>query len=1036
MGSLLDQFLGHNKSAGDAVLSYAMHGRLYISGSGWGLLSVPNSLVRGVFDAMSEPGIELPPSGKNDDKLNAHLSVFRKEEIESIGGPDKITERGHDFSYTLGPVRTMVPDGWSAMSRVWVIEVRSPELEALRKGYGLTGKPNNGKYDFHITVAVKRKHVGFENTVSKGAEASPVLMAPSETSEAYYHGSPNKGLTELNPGSYVTQDPQIAHVMGMYYPDTGDTWKDSDLSEPYGWHGEPSWAEGRKPTGVPSVYRFNAKPEDLEHLGSGDYESRTIAPVAVERHSDDSERQALFHQLRTAHLASKARDYGQKMDILRRLMQQYPDQFIVDDPTGHYHGITHAPTNFRYHVPPTSIPNEVRYPGVSKAAEVLKKKGVWPFAGDYNSSWAGKAFGQIQNKAPEFKIPGTEDNPLSPSLVSPPRSAVSKRVLPGENALGWKKPPDNGAGPFIPAPAQSGVQKPSLLGSMFGDKPQRFTTDADLADKSVKEWRNRASHPDALNQREMGGPNSIFRNYQDKGSWGDIWPSYIPGSQNVRPPSIDNSKLEKFSEEVDEYLLKEAEEIPGISSRGDYGDPSKLRVGEIYTLLSQMHDARRAGQHHDIRIGNPDIGLLSWASRKGLPEPGGKHLAIQQPLHDWGYKDFQGDIASGYGAGSVKKEFERPILVTKVEPDKISFSTADKKHPERFSLIRTSHGWLALNTTLTGPTGYQKLHYKKVDPGKMDEILSSFQPGTSVQAKIDGASSLIRLAQHNADVLSYRTSRMTGNPISHTERVFGGSPQIDLPPEYAGSVLKGELYGVRDGKAIHPSETSALLNSGLAESLRKQKERNVKLRNAVYDIQQLGKTPVDFRNVPYSERRQMLEKIMPYLPEDTFHLTPEATTPEEASQLWEGIRTGQNPLSHEGVVIHPPSGVPIKSKLHEDADVWIRGVFPGEGKYQGTGAGGFEYSSEPQGPVLGRVGTGLSDEVRRQMWQTPNDYVGRVAKIRAQEKLPSGAYRAPAFLSLHEDETGIPAEKAAAVGCKFSRLRDTLGYLLQPGHEE
>jgi 2'-5' RNA ligase len=39
------------------------------------------------------------------------------------------------------------------------------------------------------------------------------------------------------------------------------------------------------------------------------------------------------------------------------------------------------------------------------------------------------------------------------------------------------------------------------------------------------------------------------------------------------------------------------------------------------------------------------------------------------------------------------------------------------------------------------------------------------------------------------------------------------------------------------------------------------------------------------------------------------------------------------------------------------------------------------------------------------MWQNPNEWVGRTARIRAQEQFPSGAYRAPAFLARHEDVT-------------------------------
>jgi hypothetical protein len=718
MAGLLNQFL--RKSAGDAELSYAMHGKFYISGSGWGLLSVPNSLVRGVFDAMSESGLELPPSGPNGDKLNAHISVMSKTDIDKIGGPDKINERGHDFSYTLGPLRTVNPGGWDDMSRVWFVEVRSPELEALRKGYGLSGKPNDGKYEFHISVAVRRKHVGYENDVSKAA--SPVLQTP-----------PPK-------------------------------------------------------------------------------------------------RQSTFERLYAAHQANQINNYSEKTRILRELMDENPSEWIVDDPTGHAWGITHAPTNFRFHLPPVAIP--------------------------------------------------------------------------------------------------------------------------DLVKSQVK--------------------------------------------------------------------LKTAS-IPGITDREDYGDLEDITPGKVMTLVSQLHDARRAGQHHDLRLGDKDIGLLSWASRKGLPEPGGKHLAIRQPLHDWDYKDFEGDIEHGYGAGHVSKEWERPITITSISPDKISFSTVDKKHPERYHLIKTNQGWLITNNTPTEPIPYDKVKYTKVPPGEVENILNNFQDGTSFQTKIDGASSLVKLLKNNIELASYRSSRQTGYPIMHSERVFGGKkPDVSIPKEFEGSVLKGELYGTKGDKAIHPSELGSILNSGVGESLRKQEEKGIKLHDALYDVQQLGKEPVDVNETPYAERRKILEQILPHLPQDIFHLTPEATNADDARKMWESIRSGENPLSSEGVVIHPPYGKPIKSKFTNDSDVYVRGIFPGEGKYTGNAAGGFEYSLEPEGPIVGRVGTGLSDQVRQTMMKNPTDWVGRVAKIRSQEQLPSGAYRAPAFISLHEDITGVPAEELPGSPIKAS----------------
>jgi ATP-dependent DNA ligase len=95
--------------------------------------------------------------------------------------------------------------------------------------------------------------------------------------------------------------------------------------------------------------------------------------------------------------------------------------------------------------------------------------------------------------------------------------------------------------------------------------------------------------------------------------------------------------------------------------------------------------------------------------------------------------------------------------------------------------------------------------------------------------------------------------------------------------------------------------------------------------------------------------------------------------------------------------------VPSKAKFLEDQDVHIRGMFPGEGKYYKRGVGGFTYSLTPDGPVLGRVGTGFDDDLRMDMYRNPDAYTGRVARVRHQGAFPGGgALRAPSFIALHE----------------------------------
>lgn len=145
----------------------AFSGRLQRSRSGWLLLSVPNAIIRGAFFALDVPGAELPYH--SDGTLNAHISVMRPDELVQIGGLSKITEVGKRFNYQLGELKEVEPIGWKEMERVWFLQVDSPDLENLRKSYGLSPLPTkDGRtLKFHITVAVRRRRVLQNSKVRK-----------------------------------------------------------------------------------------------------------------------------------------------------------------------------------------------------------------------------------------------------------------------------------------------------------------------------------------------------------------------------------------------------------------------------------------------------------------------------------------------------------------------------------------------------------------------------------------------------------------------------------------------------------------------------------------------------------------------------------------------------------------------------------------------------------------------------------------------------------------------------------------------------
>ena len=457
---------------------------------------------------------------------------------------------------------------------------------------------------------------------------------------------------------------------------------------------------------------------------------------------------------------------------------------------------------------------------------------------------------------------------------------------------------------------------------------------------------------------------------------------------------------------TDADAQKAAAFAPGISNRNEMGSPEMLEQGSMVPYVVQEHLARHSGRHFDIRAGKDK--MLSWATKKELPKPGGKSIALfPQPLHDESYSRFQGTIKGGYGQGVVRQADFGKALITHASPNKIKFTVAHHQMPEDFTLVRMAEkpgrkpAWLMMNTTPTETIPYKKEHYKKIPAEQIDKLMD---PNYVMSAKIDGASSFLKLMKDKVDVLSYRTSKKTGGPIVHTHRMGLAGQRFDIPKELQDTTLRGEVYGTRDNKTIPAAELGGLLNSSVVNSLDAQQKKNIKMRMALFGANQVGGQPWEGRT--HDETRKIIQGALKWLPKETFSEPPYATTPEEKKRMWKSITGAKHPLTREGVVGFDVSGKtpPLKVKPVNDYDVHIRELFDQiKGKLKGKTSGGFRYSTTPQGKIQGEVGTGFDAAERKQMFEHPEEYVGRVARIQSPEQFPSGAYRAPVYIARHED---------------------------------
>ena len=141
--------LAHNLIASDTITEYAsvpMVGKLKASEKGkYAILQTPQDFVDAIYEAIYEEGMEKP-------KYGSHISVMDKDEMDKLQLP--IAEHNKEFEFTIGGIESCDPEGWDEMEKVWFVQCKSPQLEALRTKYGFTPLMNVD-HEFHITIATK-----------------------------------------------------------------------------------------------------------------------------------------------------------------------------------------------------------------------------------------------------------------------------------------------------------------------------------------------------------------------------------------------------------------------------------------------------------------------------------------------------------------------------------------------------------------------------------------------------------------------------------------------------------------------------------------------------------------------------------------------------------------------------------------------------------------------------------------------------------------------------------------------------------------
>jgi len=131
----------------------SLKGTLKQTPTGFIYLDIPDDVMNGLFAIIDEDDISKPPYHlKSFNSVGAHASVFKEDEVEEK--ELNVKEVGKEFNFSLGDFKSTNPDGWDEVEEVYFVQIKSKELEDLRKKYDLPAKIDG--HEFHITIAIEK----------------------------------------------------------------------------------------------------------------------------------------------------------------------------------------------------------------------------------------------------------------------------------------------------------------------------------------------------------------------------------------------------------------------------------------------------------------------------------------------------------------------------------------------------------------------------------------------------------------------------------------------------------------------------------------------------------------------------------------------------------------------------------------------------------------------------------------------------------------------------------------------------------------
>lgn len=394
--------------------------------------------------------------------------------------------------------------------------------------------------------------------------------------------------------------------------------------------------------------------------------------------------------------------------------------------------------------------------------------------------------------------------------------------------------------------------------------------------------------------------------------------------------------------------------------------PIRTKEEPIVSLFTvQKHNAKRSGLHYDHRIVVGDR-AISFVNKTGLPKKSNeKKLAIRTPDHKADYALWEGTIPSGYGAGEVKLVDKESAVIKIPSKDKIDLRIYKGPNKGNYVFKQTidPSKWIIIRRKLMEDFFAKRMKFS----GDFPEIIWT-DPRYIAEEKKNGSMVWGLLTKKGISLVSRRKS-VTGD-LLHKEDFVPHLRDIPIPKELIGTKFAGELY--------HPMGfhfLSSMLNSIPDKTVEVQK-RYGKIKLAPFELVE----PANKKNLlPYSKRREILEDITKKLDSD-FIKVPQSTNKNKKQFYKKIISQGGEGIVLKNIDEVYGKGTWFKSTPHPHFDAKIVDFQPGKGKFKNNAIGAIIV--EGKDGQRFKIGTGLTESLRKDMYKNPKNYIGHLVKIK------------------------------------------------------